>query len=216
MHASRVVVADTFAFSRQATHNRARIRTATGSQWLTVPRQHAPVGTPLLAVGVVGDGWPRRHRHALRTAYGMAPFYEHLAPEIDALLAEPHTSIGALATATTRWTLRHLGVTVPVAVASEVPDAPSTLVDVWRAVGGGIFLSRPDAAERDRAILAPVDGTVAVARLDPAAAYRQTFPGFVGGLSALDLLMNHGPASAEWLRAACDLAPVPPDDDAPR
>ena len=87
--AGAVVIADTFAFSRQATHNRARILTSQGAQWLTVPRGHAPVGTPLGPSAVADDGWPRRHVRALRTAYGMAPFAEALLPEVEALLGRP-------------------------------------------------------------------------------------------------------------------------------
>ena len=50
--AERLVLADTFPFSRQGGHNRARIRTAQGAQWLTVPRRHAGLGQPLAEVEV--------------------------------------------------------------------------------------------------------------------------------------------------------------------
>ena len=200
--AERVVIADTFAFSRQAAHNRARIRTATGGQWLTVPRRHGAEVTPLNHLGLVADGWARRHLHALRTAYGMAPFSEHYLPEIARLFAARHDSVGTLAVAATRWTARHLGVEAPVEIASELAGAPSTLPAVWAAAGGGDLLALPESADRDRARLAPLGVRVHTLVLDTEARYRQAFPGFVGGMSSLDLLMNHGPASADWLRDA--------------
>ena len=194
--AERVVLADTFAFSRQAAHNRARILTSQGPQWVTVPRGHAPVGTPTNCVGITPDGWARRHLGALRSAYGMAPFAEHLLPEIKALLAGPHASLGALAAATTAWSLGRLGVTGPVDLASAMPGAPATLAGVWAAAGRPDVLTLPATLARDRAALAPLGATVRV--LDYAEPpRRQVWPqpdgALVPGLSVLDVLMTYGP-----------------------
>lgn len=199
--ADRVVLADTFAFSRQAAHNRTRIVTSQGPQWLTVPRRSGPVGAPMRDVPLVDDGWARRHRQAIRTAYGMAPYYDHYADDVAALLAAPHATVGALAAATTLWTARMLGMAAP-AVASDLPGAPAALADVWTAGGGGTLLALPESAARDAERLAAVGGRVVTTRLDTAATYRQTFPGYVAGASSLDLLMNLGPQAAGWLRAA--------------
>lgn len=203
--AERTVLADTFAFSRQAAHNRARIVTAQGALWLSVPRQHAPVGTPLPEVRLVADGWARRHGHALRTAYGMSPYYEHYAPEVAALLAAPYASLAELAVATSRWTARALGAPEPL-VASDLPGAPASLLNVWHAAGGGDLVALGASAARDAARLSGV--AVSVLALDPAARYRQTFPGWTPGASSLDLLMNLGPEAAAWLHAHARLAPL--------
>ncbi len=185
--AGRVVLADTFAFSRQSTHNRARIATSQGPQWMTVPRTRAAVGTPLDRVEVVADGWPRKHVRTLRSAYGMAPFAEHLLPEVEALLAGTHASLGALAAATTAWALRRLGATADVALASALPGAPATLADVWDAAGRGPLLSlTPD---RDAAAVPDVRP------FDYAEPPRWQVWGeaLTPGLSVLDVLLTHGP-----------------------
>ena len=195
--AGRVVVADTFAFSRQAAHNRARILTAQGPQWITVPRRHAPVGTPLASVAVVADGWPRRHLRALRAAYGMAPFVDWVLADVEALLAGPHASLGALAAATTEWTIRRLGGTADVVRASALAGAPATLAGVWDAAGRAAVLTLPEAAVRDRAALEPLGATVETLGFEEAPR-RQVWPapataGFAAGLSVLDVLMTYGP-----------------------
>ncbi len=204
--AGRVVVADTFAFSRQAAHNRARILTAQGPQWITVPRRHAPVGTPLTAVGVVDDGWPRRHLRALRSAYGMAPFVDWVLADVEALLAGPHASLGALAAATTEWTIRRLGGTADVVRASALTGAPATLVGVWEATGRPPILTLPEASDRDRAALEPLGATVQPFQYEEAPR-RQVWPdspgvpaGFAPGLSALDVLMTYGPDARRALQ----------------
>lgn len=196
--ADRFVVADTFPFSRQGHHNRARIRASQGTQWLTVPRRHAGRPLALTEVEVVDDGWPRRHLAAVRAAYGMAPYYDHVAPGLAALLGAGHGSLGALTAATVDWAARWLGATAEVVCASALPGAPDRLADVWPAADGDALLTLDESAEADRRSLPGVP--VRVLRFDEAPR-RQAFPGFEPGLSVLDLVMNYGPASADVLRA---------------
>jgi hypothetical protein len=212
--ASRVVLADTFAFSRQAMHNRARVLTAQGPQWVTVPRRHAPIGTALARVDVVDDGWARRHVRSLRTAYGMAPYVDWVMVDVEALLRGPHASLGALAAATTEWALRGLGGTTDVVRASALPGGPATLADVWEVAGRPPVLALADSADRDRAALEPLGGAVEalafderprrqvwpgpVRRVNPDLACPAGSPGgpeggFSPGLSVLDVLMTYGP-----------------------
>lgn len=190
--ADRVVLADTLAFSRQATRNRARILTSQGPLWLSVPRRHAPVGTPMTDVGVVDDGWPRRHVRALRSAYGMAPFLDWVLADVEALLAGPHVSMGSLAAATTEWAVRRLGGTADVVRASALPGAPATFAGVWEAAGRPAVLALAEAAPRDREALGRLGGTVeAFDFAEPAR--RHVWPGATAGLSVLDVLVTYGP-----------------------
>ena len=196
LEADRFVLADTLPFSRQSGHNRTRIATDHGPQWLSVPRRHAGLGQPLTAVGVVEDGWRSRHRHALRAAYGMAPFYEHVAPEWDAVLATPGP-LADLAVASVAFTARWLRAPAELVRASRLPGAPDTLEGVVAAAGVEALLTLPESAGRERAALPGLD--VRVLRFEEGPR-RQTHDGFTPGLGVLDLLMNHGPRSAEVLR----------------
>jgi hypothetical protein len=202
--ADRFVVADTFAFSRQAGQNRTRIRTAEGPgwQWLTVPRRHTAPGTPLLALPLdAARPWARTHARALRYNYGMAPFYEHYREGVEGLLGRPWPSLGALAAATVEWTARQLRAETGLVRASDLPGAPATLSAVWEALGAPSVLGTlPESAGRDAARLASYRPRVQVLDFQEPER-RQNFPGFVGGLSVLDLLFNHGPGAADLLRA---------------
>ncbi|WP_420454745.1 WbqC family protein [Rubrivirga sp.] len=201
--ADRLVLADTFPFSRQGGHNRTRIRTAHGPQWLTVPRRHGGLGIPLTEVEVVDDGWRRRHRAALAAAYGLAPFYEHVAPEWDAVLATPG-SLADLAVASVRFVARWLRSAAEVVRASALPGAPATLADVAEAAAVEALLTLPESAERD---VASVGVPVRVLRFEEVER-RQSHPGFLPGLGVLDLLMTHGPASADVLREGIEARAV--------
>ena len=219
--ADRFVVADTFPFSRQGGHNRTRIRTAEGDgrQWLTVPRRHIGPGMALRALPLDdARPWARQHLRALRFAYGMAPYFDHVFPELEDLLARPWSSLGALATATVRWTARQLGAGTALVLASDLPGAPDTLPAVWEALGApATLLTLPESAARDAAHLAPAGVTVGVIRFEERER-RQNFPGFVPGLGVLDLLFNYGPSAPAQLRDGIGGFGVPsgaPRTDAP-
>ncbi|WP_412062603.1 WbqC family protein [Rubrivirga sp. IMCC45206] len=193
-----VVLADTFAFSRQGGHNRTRIGTGQGPQWLTVPRRHGGVGVPMTEVPVVDDGWRRQHRAALRAAYGRAAFYEHVAPEWAAVL-ETQGSLADLAVASVRFAARWLRADAEIVRASALPGAPDTLAAVLAHADGETLLTLPESAGRD----AEAAGAVAVLRFTERPR-RQSHDGWTPGLGVLDLLMAHGPAAADVLRAGID------------
>ena len=192
--ADRFVLADTFPYSRQSGQSRTRIRTASGALWLSVPRRHGGLGRPLDQTEVVGTDWRRKHRAALRAAYGRAPFFEHVMPEWDAVLDTPG-SLADLAVASVRFTARWLRSGAEITRASALPGRPATLADVLGAVGAERLLTLPESAARDAEAGVPVS-VLAFAEAER----RQAFPGFEPDLGVLDLLMNHGPASADVLR----------------
>lgn len=194
--ADRFILADTLPFSRQAAHNRARIRSSDGPQWLSVPREHTGRPVALDRLGIVDDGWTRRHLHALQTAYGMAPFALHVLPEIEALYARDWPSLGALSVATCEWTHRWLGATCEIVVASSLPGRPDTLEAIWEAAGSNPLLALDESAERDSARL----GTAVEVLTYAEAPHRQAFDGFVSGCSSLDVILNHGPRAADVIR----------------
>lgn len=193
--ADRLVLADTFPFSRQSGQNRARIRTSQGARWMTVPRRHGGVRQSISDVEVVDDGWRRRHLATLRAAYGMAPFYDHVAPELVYLLGPPYTSLADLTVATVEWTARWLEAPAEIVRASALPKSPDTLSAVFGVAD--TLLTLPESADGDCQQLPGVP--VRVLRFDETER-RQAFPGFEPALSVLDLVFNYGPASADVLR----------------
>lgn len=193
--ADRIVLADTFRFSRQGHQNRARIRTSQGAMWLSVPRTHAGRPLQIREMPVPDDGWRVRHTRGLEAAYGMAPFYAHYRPGLLDLWAAAPASLGDLTIRSVRWAARQLGADCEVVVASELPGAPVTLADIWASTGGTVLLTLPESADRDRQL----DVEVRVLELAETER-RQAFPGFEPGLSVLDLLMNYGPESVGMLR----------------
>ena len=205
--ADRFVLADTFQFSRQKHQNRARIRTSQGALWLSVPRTHAGRPLQIRETPVPDDGWRLRHARGLEAAYRMAPYYEHYAPSLTELWADPAPSLADLTVRSVRWVARQLEATCQIELASDLPGGPATLDEVWAAAPADSFLTLPESVGRDRQL----DADIHVLELAETER-RQAFPGFVPGLSTLDLLMNYGPASSAMLR---DMTTIRQLDEAP-
>src|SRR5436190_13642825 len=88
-NADLFVVYDTALYSKQlGLHNRNRIKTPQGAQWLTVPVQHATLHA-LRDVQIVQGPWGTRHRLSLDANYKKAPFYASYAEEIRRVLEKP-------------------------------------------------------------------------------------------------------------------------------
>ena len=206
--AERVVLADTLPFTRQAYLNRARIRTAQGAEWLTVPRRRTDGERPALAATPIDDAmdWGRKHRRALHVHYAGAPFYPHHADALDGLLSRPWPSLGDLTCATVEWLHGALGAPSVLVRASALPGAPDSLAAIWEAVTGAeggappVLLTLPESAARDAERLEGRATVRVLAFEEPAR--RQVFDGFVPGTSALDLLLNYGPRAADVLLRA--------------
>src|SRR5439155_29248 len=80
-NADVLVLYDTAQYSKQlGFHNRNRIKTPQGAQWLTVPVQHATLRA-LRDVQIVDGPWALRHRQALDANYRRAPPYPQLFGE---------------------------------------------------------------------------------------------------------------------------------------
>lgn len=191
--AETLVVADTFSFSRQSWHNRTKIRTPgdPGWQWLTVPRLHNGLGVSLNDLEIdYSEPWGRTHERAVKANYGMAPFYDWFAEDIRGLLARPWRSVGELTVASVRWLHDRIKAPSELIVASELQEQPSTLEEIRESLGMFTdLIALPDAADHNAAMLPEVH--VHTFQFEEQTR-TQNFPGFVEGMSTLDMLFNHG------------------------
>lgn len=202
--AERVVLADTARYSRQSFQNRARLRGVPGGQWATIPLAPHQRGLPLCRAQPDHHArWQAQHARAFEYNYRSAPYFEFYEDDFAPLFSEAWPSLGVVNAWTTRLLMRLVGITTPLAVASEdgecpPPDEPHALADLARRYDANALLV-PEAAARRLGAALP---GVAVTPLRFAEAERaQNFDGFAAGCSAVDALFNHGPETLRLLRA---------------
>jgi len=192
----------TAQFSKNEYHNRNRIKTPRGPQWLTVPvRGHRR--TVLRDVEIArGKDWADRHRRTLEANYARARAYGTYADELNRILGKRWTRLVelnlSLLAVVARWL--SLGTRVVRASTLAAPgseDPTEAILQMTRQCGGTTYLSGPGGRRYLRADAfqdVHLEYDAFVAR-----PYRQLFGDFVPNLSVVDALFNLGEQARELI-----------------
>lgn len=187
LRADEVLLVTGAQYVRQSNHNRARVRTPEGAQWLTIPVRRGQFRSPLREMEISPEGsWWRHHSKALQYNYGSTPFYEHLMPELRPYLTAEATRLIEVSVPLIHLCARWLQCE---AAFREV----ETHAEGFGRSGGA---AKSAVAPQPHALAHPESPG---ASPHPAPTYRQAFEGFVPGLSIIDLLFNHGPRARDIL-----------------
>jgi len=199
--ADQFIYLDIVKYSPHDWENRNRIKTASGPSWISVPVRQVALEQRIADTTIDDRGWRRRHLTALELNYRRAPYFDWLFPALRAVLELPWTHLAELNVALTEALLARLGWTVPCVRASELGVTGLTgqrlLIALCHKVGADVYLSGPlgrDYLEPARVREAGL-GLAFHDYVPPE--YPQRFGVFVANLSAVDLLFNCGPESAE-------------------
>jgi hypothetical protein len=198
-------------YERQSYRTRTSIVGPNGVQDLLVPiDRHSGSKMPMHTVGLsYAETWPQQHVHAIRSAYGNAPWFIHFIDEIEAVVLRKYDRLVDLDMATMKLGMKWLGLGTEIVVSEEYV-VHSVLTDVLcdppASMVGRTGHRRSDNKHLDyRTTLHPKR------ELPPeilaSSPYPQIFAdrhGFQPRMSVIDLVCNYGPRSAEVVRGkAC-------------
>jgi len=205
--ADRMVLADTFQYSRQSFQNRTRLRTPQGWQWLSVPLLGGQHGRPIDEVEIDNrEPWARKHWRSLTYNYSSAPFFVFYGQDIYDLLHQDWKCLGDLTCATVELLSGLFGLNTRVERASNLPAKPANLAEALLQFNKARLIVAEETARHDARLVQ----TAVLLRFDEPT-YRQNFTGFEPGMTALDLLFNYGPDAGSMLRQSMKLAASPAD-----
>lgn len=164
-------------YVRQSHRTRTRIVGPNGPQDLSVQVVHDHGRKmPMREVRLShAETWPQQHLHAIRSAYGNAPWFIHYIDEIESVLLARHERLIDLNLATLRMGIRWLGLATEVEVREHYVEGTEGLIDLRDS----LHPKKP---------LPPV--------VAPVGPYTQIFAdrhGFQARLSVIDLVCNLGP-----------------------
>jgi len=182
-----------------------RIKTRTGSQWLTVPVGRG--GEPRIINQVVidaGSPWRRKHRDAILQGYAGTAGLPELVGFIEQSYAQEWSLLVDLNIHFITGLQQRLGIDTPLVRSSEHPSSAgriARLATLCRKLGADEYLSPAgahdylDAGEE----LQRAGIRLCYHDYEPQP-YRQLHPPFVPYLSVLDLMLNEGPDSLAIIR----------------
>jgi hypothetical protein len=199
------VILDQVQYVKRHWHNRNRIKTAAGIEWLTVPVITKGRRDQTIDAVEIEQPWAEKHWRAIELAYRRAPHFAAMAPRVrgwyeraarERLLTEINViflrEIATLLGLGTRF------------VRDTVYPAQGTkterLLAIIRAAGADTYLSGPSAkAYLDVPLLAEAGVAVQWMSYEGYPRYPQLHGQFEASVSVLDLMFNVGPNAPRYL-----------------
>ena len=198
------VVYDDVQYTRRDWRNRNRVKTPSGTRWISVP-VHYRVVSQLIEDTVIdySTPWPRKMLNRIWESYRRSPHFEPYFSELSMLLTEPAESISDLNLRLLRWACAHLKISTPMVMSGTLRTAGAKtdrLVGILEQVGATEYLSGPAArAYLETAKLEDARISLCYMRYDYEP-YPQLFPPYDGAVSIIDLLFMTGADASTHLR----------------
>ena len=190
---------DDVQFDRHGWRNRNRVKTSTGSTWLTVPvrsKGHLERALLINEVEIAFEtNWHRSHLTTLHQSYRRAPFFNQYIDLLERHLSAPPARLSELTIPLTIDIARELGASCEFVTSSTLSvdgTGLAKLISTLQRVGANHYLSGPSAA----AYIEPSEFARAGISLEYVKynyqEYPQLHPPFDGQVSIVDLLFMLG------------------------
>jgi len=214
----RFVLLDDAQFVKQSWHQRNRIKSSKGLQWLTVPVIfRGRLGQPICDVEIRDPEFWKTHVRAIEVNYGRARYFQQYFPFVREILATygPQGKLIELNLALIRWLAQELEIRTPMVQSSRLGAEgarASRLVAICKLLGASDYVSPRSATYLldDLALFAEQGQRVWFQNYTHPE-YDQRFPPFSPFASVLDLLFNQGGQSGNIMRGGRG-QPFAPDD----
>ena len=194
------VIYDDAQFQHGGFHNRNRIRTKIGWDWLTVPIMH---GYPqaIKNVKIAGQQWINKQLNAITCSYEKTPFFKDYFPTLREAISSNHEYLIELNLHLIETLAEILGLKFNMVCSSNFPylgkEKNQKLVSMCRHMGADTYLSGSGGkAYVNEAMFTKAEISIQWHSYDHPT-YKQRFDGFQPNMSIIDLLFNMGPKTKE-------------------
>jgi hypothetical protein len=202
------VIFDQVQYARRHWHNRNRIKTAAGLEWLTIPVVSKGRLDQAIDKVEIEKPWAEKHWRAIELAYRRAPYFGALAPLVQDWYerAAKETMLSGVNEIFLRQIAGLLGLGMRIVRDTDYPlrgSKTERLLEIARAAGATRYLSGPSArAYLDESLFAGANIAVEWMSYHGYRDYPQLYGGFEPAVSILDLLFNVGPEAPRYLGPA--------------
>ncbi len=210
------IILDHVQFERQNYQNRTRILLDGQAHWLTVPLVHNSQQERIIDKQIDNPDkaeirhWAEKNYQKIYQAYRKAPFFNAHAPHLKKIMESRWARLVDLNQALLVYLRDQLGITTPLINSSElmVDGRQSELIlNLCQAVDADTLLIGMGGSRRylDYKAFAKAGIEIIGQNFEHPQYAQCGGKDFVQGLSAIDLLFNHGPESREILRSEASL-----------
>jgi WbqC-like protein len=199
------VVYDSAQYVKRHWHNRNRIKTATGVQWLTIPVVTTGRFGQSIETVEIEKPWADKHWKTLEMAYRGAPFFELVAPTVKRWYerAENQMLLSDVNAIFTEGIAEFLGLNTRISRDTAYPaEGAKTerLLKIARAAGADHYLSGPSARGYfDEEMFVAAGIVPEWMSYEGYPEYPQLHGPFEHAVTALDVLFNTGPEAPRFV-----------------
>lgn len=198
---------DCVQYDKHGWRNRNAIKTAQGSQWLTIPvntKGCVSEGKVIKDIPIIWDTpWNEKHLKSIQQNYAKAPFFITYSPLLESIYSRRDSILADFTCATTEMIARELGIRHTQFLRSSAIDAEGSkterLIGILKKVGSTHYISGPSAEdyiERDQF----EDSGISLEFMAyDYPEYPQLYGAFQPQVSILDLLFNVGPDAGKYI-----------------
>jgi hypothetical protein len=200
------VVLDDVQYDKHGWRNRNRVKGPQGPVWLTVPVRIRGLNRPKINEVIINPAnpqWGKKHLATVRQLYAKAPFFSEYFPTLETIWQRPWTRLLdlnlVLITLVAEWLELEPDLILSSSLGCGNDDPTGRLVDICRHLEADIFYEGASGRDYLRLEQFAAAGVEVVFQDYHPQIYPQLHGAFVSHLGALDLLMNCGPRSREYL-----------------
>ena len=204
----KIALAETFVYFDQVQYlpkdwmNRNKIRTKSGSIWLTVPvlrKGYRDLKTSEIEINNSID-WQKKHFRSISLNYKKSPYFENYIPFFEDVYSRKWKFLGELNEYMLKWFLDELGIKVNFLNANDFKfqgEKSSLILNMCKELNASTYIfgmlgkDYADVQEFEKNDI----GLIFQNYNHPK--YSQLYREFISHMSIIDLLFNHGPKSLE-------------------
>ncbi|WP_319797367.1 WbqC family protein [Nitrobacter sp.] len=198
------IIYDDMQFTKNDWRNRNKLKTPTGSKWLTVPVGQN-ISRRIRDVEILSHGWQDKHWKSLIANYGRAPYFDFVTSWLMPLyLKERHSNLSAMNRQFLEVICKVLDINTRISNNWDyqlIEGKTERLVSICQQASAAEYISGPAARSYLDDILFASSG-IKVTWFDYAGypEYPQLWGPFEHGVSILDLLFNCGPDARKFMK----------------
>jgi len=204
----KIALAETFVYFDQVQYlpkdwmNRNKIRTKSGSIWLTVPvlrKGYRDLKTSEIEINN-SINWQKKHFRSISLNYKKSPYFENYIPFFEDVYSRKWKFLGDLNEYMLKWFLDELGIKVNFLNSNDFKfqgEKSSLILDMCKELNASTYIfgmlgkDYADVQEFEKNNI----GLIFQNYNHPK--YSQLYREFISYMSVIDLLFNHGPKSLE-------------------
>jgi hypothetical protein len=204
--ADLMVFLDDVIFPRRSLTNRVRIRNQSEKIWVTIPVHQKGLRDQFINKMEIYHevSWRPSLLGKLRVCYLKSPFFKKYFPELEALIGKEYNLLVDLNVELLKWLAEKLDIQTPWVFSSSIEGvegkAGDRLVSICLNTEGTDYLSGFGGQNYQEEAAFNAAGINLAVYDFKHPEYSQFQGDFIPGLSAIDLLFNHGPESPGVLR----------------